>query len=112
MVRTNAPVDEATIPALLQECSSQIAKLLSKPESYVMTLFDRVACMTMGGKTGPTCLVEVRSVGKLTPHQTRQLSETLCSLLSKRLDVPSARIFLNFMDFPGALWGHDGGVFG
>lgn len=111
-LRTNAPVDDAVVAPLLKDCSAHVARLLGKPESYVMTLFDRVVGMTMGGTPGPACLVEVRSIGKLTPVQTRAVTEVLCPLLSERLGVEGARIFLNFTDFPGAMWGHDGSTFG
>jgi hypothetical protein len=111
-LRTNAAVDDAVVAPLLKDCSAQVAKLLGKPEAYVMTLFDRVVGMTMGGTPGLACLVEVRSVGKLTPGQTLAVTEALCPLLSERLGVAGARIFLNFTDFPGAMWGHDGGTFG
>lgn len=111
-IRTNAAVEDGVVRETLADCSGKLAKLLGKPESYVMTLFDRVAGMTMSGTDGPACLVEVRSVGKLTGSQTQALSETICALLSERLGVQANRIFINFTDFPGAMWGYDGSTFG
>lgn len=111
-IRTNAPIDEAKAAPLLEECSAKIATLLGKPEGYVMTLFDRPVAMTMGGTNEPACLVEVRSVGKLTGDQTRAVANDFCTLLSKRLGVLSNRIFINFTDFPGSMWGYDGSTLG
>ena len=111
-IRTNVGIDEGAIAPLLTACSGKVASLLGKPEGYVMTLFDRVTGMTMGGTGDPACLVEVRSVGRLTPDQTRALSEAFCPLLSEHLGVPPNRIFLNFTDFPGAMWGFNGATFG
>lgn len=111
-IRTNVSIDDGAVNPLLTACSSKVASLLGKPEGYVMTLFDRVTGMTMGGTDDPACLVEVRSVGRLTADQTRALSETFCPLLSEHLGVQPNRIFLNFTDFPGAMWGFNGATFG
>lgn len=111
-IRTNATIDDAAVKPMLTACSAKVAALLGKPESYVMTLFDRVSGMTMSGSDAPACLVEVRSVGKLTGDQTRALSQTFCPLLAEHLGVEPNRIFLNFTDFPGAMWGFDGSTFG
>lgn len=111
-IRTTADLDEAAVPALLKECSQKLASLAGKPESYVMTLFERVPAMTMSGTDEPACLVEVRSVGKLSGDQTKAMSQTFCGLLEERLGVSQRRIFLNFTDFQGGMWGFDGATFG
>jgi len=110
-MRTNVPVDDAVVVPMLKDCSARLAALLGKPEAYVMTLFDKVP-MTMAGTDKPACLLEIRSVGKLSPNQTRAVSEGLSVLVSKQLGVPSDRIYLNFTEFSGAMWGFDGGTFG
>ena len=111
-VRTNALVDDIQVEPMLKACSAKLAVLLGKPESYVMTLFGRVAGMTMGGSAEPACLVEVRSVGKISSVQAREVSASLTGFLAAELGVPSGRIFLNFTEVPGAMWGYDGGTFG
>jgi hypothetical protein len=111
-LRTNASVDDDAIAPLLKDCSGRLANMLGKPEGYVMTLFERASGMTMAGELGPACFVEVRSVGKITSVQARAISEAFCGLLSDRLGVGSERIYLNFTEFSGAHWGHDGGTFG
>lgn len=111
-IRTNVSIEDTAVNPLLATCSAKVAALIGKPEGYVMTLFDRVTGMTMGGTSEPACLVEVRSVGKLTANQTRALSEAFCALLQEHLGVESNRIFLNFTDFPGAMWGFNGSTFG
>ncbi|MCL2823674.1 MAG: phenylpyruvate tautomerase MIF-related protein [Polyangiaceae bacterium] len=111
-IRTNVVVGDAELGELLLECSSRVAGLLGKPEDYVMTMFERVAAMTMAGRVGPACLVEVRGVGKISSGQARGVSAALTEILSTRLGVPSGSIYLNFMEFSGAMWGFDGGTFG
>ena len=111
-IRTTADIDEASVKSLLTACSAKVADLLGKPESYVMTLFERVPAMTMGGTDEPACLVEVRSIGELSGNQTKAMSKVFCGMLSERLGVPPNRIFLNFTDFARSMWGHNGSTFG
>src|SRR5512143_827243 len=107
-IRSAARIDDAAVGALLSACSAKLAELLAQPEAYVMTLFDRPASMTMAGTAGPCCLVEVRSVVKLSSDQTQAMAEAFCSILARRLGVPPNRIFMNFTDFPRTMWGFDG----
>ena len=110
-VRTNAVLDESAVAPLLKDCSRLVANLLGKPESYVMTTFDRVVGMTMAGSVGPACFLEVRSLGKMTSSQTKALSDVLCKVVSDHTGVVSERIYLNFIEFSGSMWGYDGGTF-
>ena len=111
-IRTNAHPDESTSTTLLQACSSQIADLLGKPEQYVMTLLETVPAMTMSGSPAAACLLEVRSVGTITPDQARAMSQALCALTKEHLGVPSSRVYINFEGFSGSMWGYDGRTFG
>jgi hypothetical protein len=112
MIRTNASVADDKVQGLLTECSGKLAALTGKPEAYVMTSLQRVTGMTMGGKAGPACFVEVRGVGKMSGQQTGAMSKVFCELLSAALGVESRRIYLNFTGVEGAMWGWDGSTFG
>jgi phenylpyruvate tautomerase len=111
-IRTNAAIEEPKVSQLLQACSKKLATLTGKPESYVMTLFGRVAGMTMAGTEQPACLVEIRSVGKLTGEQSRAMSRAFCDMLSAELSVEQRRIYLNFEEVEGSKWGWNGDTFG
>jgi len=111
-LRTTASVTDEQARALLKECSKKVATLTGKPEAYVMTLMGRPMAMTMAGSDEPACFVEVRGVGKMSGEQTKALSRGLCEVLSGALGVESRRIYLNFQEMAGAMWGWDGGTFG
>jgi phenylpyruvate tautomerase len=96
---------------LLSNLSRLVAERLEKPESYVMTAIEHPTAMTMGGTTEPTCYVEVKNVGRFRPELTQRLSEELCERLSAALGVPKNRIYIEFSDAEGYLWGHDGNTF-
>lgn len=98
--------------ALLRDVSSALARLLGKPEAYVMTCLAPRSTMTFAGSTDPACLVEVKSIGALTPQSTARLSEALCKRIHEGLGVPTNRIYAVFTDVSAHLWGFDGSTFG
>ena len=111
-IRTNAKVEDPKLSQLLAECSKKLATLTGKPESYVMTLAGRVAAMTMAGSDQPACLVEIRSVGKLSGEQSRAMSKAFSDILSAGLSVDPRRIYMNFEEVEGSKWGWNGDTFG
>jgi phenylpyruvate tautomerase len=98
--------------ALLQELSRTLARELGKPEAYVMTCLEPRARMTFAGTAAPSCYVEVKNIGTFTSAATGRLSALICERLSSALGVPADRIYIEFADAKGHLWGHDGSVFG
>jgi phenylpyruvate tautomerase len=97
--------------ALLTRLSAQLGKLLGKPEAYVLTSWVQASVMTFAGTTAPACYVEVKSIGGIDAASAARLSAALCESLSVALALPAQRIYLEFSDVPGALWGHDGETF-
>ena len=113
LLKLTTSIDPAPEHAhLLANLSRLVADRLGKPESYVMTALEHPELMTFGGTTAPTCYVELKNVGRFTPELTEQLSSELCERLSAGLGVPKERIYIEFSDAQGYLWGHDGDTFG
>jgi phenylpyruvate tautomerase len=98
--------------ALLRQLSALVARHLKKPERYVMTSLVSGCPMTFGGSAEPSCLVELKSIGGLTPAVNRALSQELCASLGQALGVAPDRIYVVFADIPAQAWGHSGGTFG
>jgi len=96
---------------LLKTLSAALAKELGKPESYVMVSFESDATIVFGGTTEPACFAAVKNIGAFTPAQTERLSALLCTRLSEALGVPPNRIYIEFVNAQGYLWGHDSGTF-
>ena len=112
-VSTSAPpADEHKRAHLLKSLSVLVARLLSKPESYVMISLAARAEMSFAGSSAPACYAELKNVGTLTPGQAKNLSKVLCQELSSGLGVPSERIYIEFTNADGAMWGWNGGTFG
>jgi phenylpyruvate tautomerase len=105
-----APPDRGA--ALLAHLSSLLSKRFGKPEGWVMTCLVPGLPMTFAATTAPTAFAAVRNVGKMTPDDTATLSRDICDRLSAALDVPSDRIYIEFGDAVGYLWGWNGDTFG
>jgi phenylpyruvate tautomerase PptA (4-oxalocrotonate tautomerase family) len=97
---------------LLADLSKLVATQVGKPESYVMTALDHPAQMTFAGTTEPACYVEFKNVGRFRPELTRRLAAEICEQLSRELGVAQNRIYIEFGDAEGYLWGYDGKTFG
>ncbi len=104
--------EKNTIESLLTELSAKLANHLGKPESYVMTSFESDVPMSFAGTFEPACYVEVKSVGNMSSSQTKAMSQDFCSQISQQLDVDSDRIYIEFADAKGYMWGWNESTFG
>jgi phenylpyruvate tautomerase PptA (4-oxalocrotonate tautomerase family) len=106
------PADEHKRAQLLKSLSALAARVLGKPESYVMISLAARAEMSFAGNNAPACYAELKNVGTLSAEQVENLSKILCQELSAGLGVPEKRIYIEFTNADGALWGWNGGTFG
>jgi phenylpyruvate tautomerase PptA (4-oxalocrotonate tautomerase family) len=107
-----ADTSSLDVESLLKSLSADLSKHLGKSESYVMTAFEANTPMTFGGTSDPTCYVEIKSVGTMGSAKTRAMSQAFCQQLSDKLGVAKERIYIEFADSPGAMWGWNGSTFG
>ena len=112
-VQTSATSPEQTaVDSLLKTLSASLSKHIGKSESYIMTAFEAGATMTFAGSSDPACYIAVKSVGSMTPTQTKAMTQDFCQQVSKSLDVAQNRIYIEFVDARGAMWGWNGRTFG
>jgi phenylpyruvate tautomerase len=104
--------DEASLAQILKSFSSLLARELGKPERYVMVGLAPRLEMSFAGSREPACYAELKNVGELEQDKVEHLSEVLCDAIAKALAVPRDRIYIEFTNADGALWGFDGGTFG
>ncbi|MEA5532966.1 phenylpyruvate tautomerase MIF-related protein [Crocosphaera sp. XPORK-15E] len=103
--------ESSTVKDLLKTLSVKLAKHLGKPESYVMTAFESDIFMTFAGTFDPVCYVEIKSIGNMKPEQTKAMSQDFCQIIEDKLGVAKNRIYLEFADAKGSMWGWNGGTF-
>jgi hypothetical protein len=104
--------EEPALAQMLKAFSSLLARELGKPERYVMVGLAPRLEISFGGSRDPACYAELKNVGQLEQEKVEHLSEILCDAIAKALTLPRNRIYIEFTNADGALWGFDGGTFG
>jgi phenylpyruvate tautomerase len=110
IIKTNAPIAENAGSELLKAASATVAAMLGKPERYVMVLLEPTPRMSFGGDTAPVAYLELKSLG-LPEDRSAEFSETLCRFVEEHLNVPPARVYIEFTSPPRHLFGYNGGTF-
>lgn len=111
-VLTSIPApDQSAVESLLKNLSGELAKQLGKSEAYVMTVFEPEVAMTFAGTLEPACYIEIKSVGTMSPSQTKTMSQEFCTKINQALGVAINRIYIEFADAKGAMWGWNGSTF-
>ncbi len=107
-IQTNQTV--ATEENFLKKLSAAMAEKLGKPESYIMTALQPDIQMSFAGNSAKTAFVEVKSIG-LDRAATAELSDFICDFIENELAIEKSRVYIEFTDSPGAMWGWNGGTF-
>jgi phenylpyruvate tautomerase len=109
-VRTNQPVSPETNIHISKILSKNIAKLLAKPESYVMIDVESNPSLLFAETSEPAAYMELKSIG-LPDIQIPVLSRSLCSTIRENLNIDPSRIYIEFTDVKAKHWGWNGGTF-
>lgn len=107
-----AAPEPAQVTTLLKQLSASLAKHVGKPEAYVMTALEPGIAMTFGGTTEPVCYIEIKNIGTFSPSLTKAMSQDFCQQIEAALGVPQNRIYIEFTNATGAMWGWNGSTFG
>ena len=107
-VQTNESVEDEE--KFLQKLSAEMSVRLGKPESYIMTALQPEVKMTFAGSTETTAFISLKSIG-LDQSITGELSEFICGFVEEELGIEQDRIYIDFANSSGAMWGWDGGTF-
>jgi len=103
--------DEPALTQMLKSFSTLLAHELGKPERYVMVGLAPRMDMSFAGSREPACYAEFKNVGLLPEEKIEHLSQVLCEAIARALSLPQDRIYIEFTNADGALWGFDGGTF-
>lgn len=109
-IQTGLALDTATQKKILTRASSLVARELGKPERYVMVAFAPERPMLFAGTDAPCAYLQLKSIG-LPKNKTGAISKSLCQLVSEEMRIPAERVYIEFANAEGPMWGWDGGVF-
>lgn len=108
IIKTNCNINDKI--SIATDASKQVAKILAKPESYVMVNIEDKQTLVFAGNDQPAAYLELKSLG-LPESQTAEISSSLCSFLNENLGIDSARIYIEFSNAERHMWGWKDGTF-
>lgn len=109
-IETNKRLDEAAAQALLKKSSAFTATLLGKPEKWIMVSICPGAAMMFDGSAELSAYVELKSIS-LTQEACGELSKSLCEFLHAELGVLPERVYIEFWNINGKMFGWNKGTF-
>ncbi|XP_024980450.1 macrophage migration inhibitory factor homolog [Cynara cardunculus var. scolymus] len=108
---TNIPVDSVIASDILKDATKAVAKIIGKPESYVMILVNGGVPIAFAGTEEPAAYGEVISIGGLNPTVNGKLSSTIAEILQTKLSIDSSRFYIKFYDVERSFFGFNGSTF-
>ncbi|KAA8535820.1 hypothetical protein F0562_030860 [Nyssa sinensis] len=108
---TNFPVDAVVASDILKDATKAVAKIIGKPESYVMILLNGGVPIAFSGTEEPAAYGELISIGGLGPSVNGKLSSTIADILQTKLSIDSSRFYIKFYDVQRSFFGFNGSTF-
>ncbi|XP_068668633.1 uncharacterized protein [Aristolochia californica] len=110
-ISTNVSLDGVETSAILSEATKNVARIIGKPEAYVMIVLKGSVPLSFGGTEEAAAYGELVSIGGLNLDVNRKLSAAIANILETKLSVPKSRFFLKFYDTKGSNLGWNGSTF-
>ena len=105
-VATSAKVNDKR--KILKEISILISSLTNKSTRFVMAKLDDNCEIYFEGD-GPSCFVEIRSIGSLNPSE---MAKPISNFVYEKMGIPTDRIYISFENVSASMWAWDGRTFG
>jgi phenylpyruvate tautomerase len=103
-ILTSQKLDPDASSKLASKASQTVSALLGKPERYVMVSVEHNPAMLFAGTDAPLAYLELKSIG-LPENATGNASKILCDLVADATGTDPARIYIEFSNASGAMWG-------
>ncbi|KAJ1962984.1 hypothetical protein GGI12_002315 [Dipsacomyces acuminosporus] len=104
-------VQGADTKALSVKASEVVAKLLSKPQGYVLAFVTVNPSLTFAGNELPAALVNIGSIGSVGGPRNQPIVAGITGFIASELDVSPQRIYVSIRDIPATDFGHNGSTF-
>ncbi|PAN22546.1 hypothetical protein GQ55_4G026800 [Panicum hallii var. hallii] len=111
ILSTNVPVDAVVAADILKDCSKAVARIIGKPESYVMVSINGSVPMSFAASEEPTAYGELVSIGGIGPGVNGKLSAAVAEILETKLSVSRSRFYIKFDDVQRFNFGFNGSTF-
>lgn len=97
--------------SVLEHVQNAVSRILGKPLTYIQSILVEAEGMLFAGESDPSCFIEIKSIGGLTPENCKNLSSECCNVVSSLLSISPKRIYIEFTDAKPNLWGWDSTTF-
>ncbi|VFQ70179.1 unnamed protein product [Cuscuta campestris] len=108
---TNVPVDAVVASDILKDATKAVARIIGKPESYVMVLLNAGVPISFSGSEAPAAYGEMMSIGGLGPGVNGKLSSTIAEILQTKLSIDASRFYIKLYDVQRSFCGYNGSTF-
>jgi hypothetical protein len=109
-IETNKEMTKSSEQAFLKKASALISQILGKPEKWIMVSLYKGMPMLFDGNAELAAYVELKSIS-LAQDSCPALSKSLCDFLSTELGISSERVYIEFWNINGKMFGWNGGTF-
>ncbi|KAJ2518451.1 hypothetical protein H4217_003327 [Coemansia sp. RSA 1939] len=96
--------------ALSIKASALVAELLSKPQSYVLSMVTHNSSLTFGGTDEPTACLHIWSIGSVGGDKNRPLFAGITKLVADELGIKPSRINIYTRDVDISDYGINGDI--
>jgi len=103
-IETNTTLDRIQARDFIKKASAYIAAILDKPEHWIMLTFHDRVFLLFNGNDKPAAYIEMKSIG-LMEGSCAGLSEKICDFITGELGIPPERIYIEFWDINGKMFG-------
>ena len=93
----------------IKKIAELTGNLTNKSLNYVMVRLDDSLDMYFSDSHAPCCYLEIKSIGSINPSN---MASKFSEFISKEIEIPSNRVYLNFEDVSSSNWAWDGKTFG
>ncbi len=111
ILNTSVQCSDTDKTEIAKALSEICVNVFSKPEDYVQSMVNTGNTILFGGSSEKAAFVEVKSIGGINAENNTKISKAVCELLSDKLDIDPARVYLNFFDLQKSDWGWNGATF-
>jgi len=106
-IETNKQIDSAVNEDLMKKATTFLAEMMGKPEHIIMVSIKSGMPYLFGGTNDPTAYVQIKSLG-LEKERCPEFSEKVCAFLEAEASIPKDRVFIEFVDIDGKIFGWNG----
>ncbi|KAH7283974.1 hypothetical protein KP509_34G033500 [Ceratopteris richardii] len=94
-LHTSFDVGALATSQIMLDCADAVARVLGKPDKYVMVLLESNVDLWCGAGEEPAAWAELVSIGELTPDETENARKALADVLKSKLSLCSLHLHIH-----------------